>query len=130
MSGGGEEGGGECAIPKRIWDVFVVHEMDFAVMLKLSFLIFVRHQREFMSKSQFEIIECCQSRACLQRDGAEDDGLILNAGKLRIRSLCLAPMRVSKGAEEEKERERDGEEDKPLESRFWAYFKMLVAMPK
>ena len=52
-------------ISKRIWDIFIGEQMDFAVILKISFLIFLRHKQEFMKMNFAEITQFCQTEQCL-----------------------------------------------------------------
>merc|ERR1719203_2704728 len=121
-------------IALRIWDIFIMEHMDFAIILKVSYLIFIRHKGTLMSMDFIEMVDFCKSPKCFEFDGDDDHQLILRARRLQLNELFLKPIRNLKyvlveekksGDSEKKDEHRSSAHKKTGgdESSMWAFFK-------
>merc|ERR1712228_385436 len=78
---------------KRIWDIFIVEQMDFSIILKISYLILIRHKSVLMKMDFIQISDFCKSSECFVFNGMDDHDLIQRAFKLKLNELYLRPMR-------------------------------------
>eukprot|EP01084_Bolivina_argentea_P237894 399700_1 len=78
---------------KRIWDIFIVEQMDFSIILKISYLILIRHKSTLMKMDFIQITEFCKSSKCFVFGGMDDHELIYRASKLQLNELYLKPIR-------------------------------------
>eukprot|EP00483_Globobulimina_turgida_P010420 UN10441 len=61
---------------KRIWDIFIVEQMDFSIILKISYLVLIRHKTTLLKKDFIAITEFCKSSQCFVFGGSDDHELI------------------------------------------------------
>ena len=80
-------------IAKRIWDVFVIEQMDFSIIIKISYLIVIRHEEHLKQMDFVQIIEFCKSNKCFIFNKKDDHDLIYRASKLKLNELYLKPIR-------------------------------------
>ena len=80
-------------IARRIWDIFIMEQMDFAIILKVSYLILIRHKQALLRMDFVEMAGFCKSRECFEFDGGDDHDLIQRAWKLQLNELYLKPIR-------------------------------------
>merc|ERR1712228_134432 len=80
-------------IAKRIWDVFVIEQMDFSIIIKISYLIVIRHEEHLKQMDFVQIIEFCKSNQCFIFNKKDDHDLIYRTSKLNLNELYLSPMR-------------------------------------
>ena len=105
---------------KRIWDIFIVEKMDFSIILKVSYLILIRHKSVLMQMDFIQICDFCKSKECFVFDGVDDHDLIQRAYKLNLNELYLKPVRNLKHIEYEEIEENH----RPL-GRIWDFIKRL-----
>ena len=86
-------------IAKRIWDVFLIEQLDFSILLKISYLIVIRHADNLKEMDFVEIIEFCKSNKCFIFNNKDDHDLIYRASKLQLNELYLKPIRNLKYVE-------------------------------
>jgi len=80
-------------IAKRIWDVFLVELMDFSILLKISYLMVIRHEKALCKMDFVHIIEFSKSEKCFVFNNQDDHDLIYRAFKLNLHESYLAPIR-------------------------------------
>eukprot|EP00483_Globobulimina_turgida_P005891 UN05901 len=74
-------------IVKRVWDVFIVEEMDFSVLLKISYLILIRHRESIIKMDLMNIVDFCESKQCFVFGENDDHQLIYMASKLELNEM-------------------------------------------
>eukprot|EP01084_Bolivina_argentea_P062635 114544_1 len=72
----------------RVWDIFILEEMEFSILLKISYLILTHHKQKIIEMDFIEIIEFCTSE-CFQYDETDDYQLINQASKLKLNEMCF-----------------------------------------
>jgi len=83
-------------ISKRIWDVFLVEQLDFSIIIKISYLIVIRHKKKLINSDFVSIIEFCKSKNCFLFNNQNDHDLIYRARNLQLNELYLKPIRQLK----------------------------------
>ena len=86
----------DSVIVHRIWDIFIANQMTFDCIIKVSYLIFVRHSQELLHLDFMEMINFSQSAAIMSIDGMDDHELIERTSKLQLNEkseLYLQPIR-------------------------------------
>ena len=143
-------------IGRRIWDVFITQHMDFAVILKISYLVLIRHKRSLLNMNFMEMTQFCASGRCFTFNGMTDVELVRRANRLQINELFLKPVRnlnaicpqsqsvhfvgdevytkkhseVHEGNETATFPEQRANENWEAVDTLWSYFKMLLVIPK
>ena len=115
---------------KRIWDIFIIENMDFSIILKVSYLILIRHKIELIKMDFIEITEFCKSTRCFVFGGEDDHDLIERAGKLQLNELYLKPIRNLKYLQEEKKKEELEDNEINMVDTIWSYVKMVSMVSK
>ena len=126
---------GSSGMAKRIWDILILERMDLAIVLKLAYLVLIRHKQRLLRMDFVGVTEFLKSARCFEFEGADDHGLLLRASKLQLNEVYLAPVRHLKyvQAEADGDGDEDGkEQDKqPVSSKrqggsLWAYLRALL----
>merc|ERR1712013_654733 len=120
----------------RIWDILIFERMDFAIVLKMAFLVLIRHKQSLLKMDFVRVTEFCKSARCFEFEGRDDHELLLRAQKLQLNELFLAPVRNLKYVRKELELKEPKEVETESESEqakseakgrsLWAYLRALL----
>jgi len=115
-------------IARRIWDIFILQRMDFAIVLKISYLILLRHKEALLRMDFVQIAQFCKSPAVLEFGGGDDHDLIERARKLQLNELYLKPVRRLKYVKDTKHCDiAAADEEEEVGGRtMWSFLKKLL----
>jgi len=95
---------------QKLWDLYLLHEFDFAVFIKFAYLIFKDHKKELLQMSDIDIPYFCISSQCV----ITDKNWMLKLSQLKIKEMHLGNDKNNKIATKQDDDDDDEKEIKSM----------------